>query len=58
MKCAEKALRYIIDILLPIVLPYRHNIKETFVFMDDNSRPHRALVVNDFLKDNNIARLE
>ena len=26
--------------------------------MDDNSRPHRAHVVNDFLQDNDIARLE
>ena len=26
--------------------------------MDDNSRPHRAHLVNEFLQDNNIARLE
>ena len=26
--------------------------------MDDNSRPHRAHAVNDFLQDNDIARLE
>ena len=26
--------------------------------MDDNSRPHRLHVVNDFLQDNDIARLE
>ena len=26
--------------------------------MDDNSRPHREHVVNDFLQDNDIARLE
>ena len=26
--------------------------------MDDNSRPHRAHLVNEFLHDNNIARLE
>ena len=26
--------------------------------MDDNSRPHRAHVVNFFLQDNDIARLE
>jgi hypothetical protein len=42
MECAETALRYINDIL-------RQNIGEAFVFMDDNSRPHRAHVVNDFL---------
>ena len=48
------ALRYINDILLPIVLSYRQDIKEAF----DNSRPHRALVVNDFIQYNDIARLE
>ena len=26
--------------------------------MDDNSRPHRAHLVNEFIHDNNIARLE
>ena len=26
--------------------------------MDDNSRPHRAHLVNEFLHDDNIARLE
>ena len=58
MECAETALRYINDILRPIVLPYRQNIGEAFVFMDDNSRPHHAHVVNDFLQDDDIARLE
>ena len=46
------------DILRPIVLPYRQNIGEVFVFMDDNSHPHRANVVNDFLLDYDITRLE
>ena len=46
------------DILRPIVLPYRQNIGEAFVFMDNNSCPHCAHVVNDFLQDNDIARLE
>ena len=58
MECAETALRYMNDILQPIVLPYQQNIGEALVFMDDNSRPHRAHVVNDFLQDNDIARLE
>ena len=54
MECAETALRYMNDILRPTVLPYRHNIAEAFVFID-NSRPHH--IVNDFLQDNDIARL-
>ena len=41
------------DILRPIVLPYRLNIGEAFVFMDDNSHPHCAHV-----QDNDITRLE
>ena len=48
MECAETALRYMNDILRPIVLPYRQNIGEALVFMDDNSHPLRARVVNDF----------
>jgi Transposase and inactivated derivatives len=58
MECAKTALQYMNDILRPIVLPYQQNIGEAFVFMDDNSCPHRAHVVNDFLQDNDIARLE
>ena len=57
IECAETALRYMNDVLRPIVLPYRQNIGEAFIFMD-NSCPHPAHVVNDFLQDNDIARLE
>ena len=32
--------------------------REELVLMDDNSRPHRTHLVNEFLHDNNIARLE
>ena len=32
--------------------------REEFVLMNENSRPHRAHLVNEFLRDNNIARLE
>ena len=56
VECAEMVLRYMNDILRPIVLPYWQNIGEAFVFMD--SRPHRAHVENDFLQDNDITRLE
>lgn len=58
MEGAVSALRYMNDILRPIVQPYRQHIGEAFVFMDDNSRPHRAHLVNEFLQDNDIARLE
>ena len=58
MECTEMALQYMNDILRPIVLPYQQNIGEVFVFMDENSHPHRAHVFNGFLQDNDIARLE
>ena len=57
MEGAETAIRYRNDILRLIVQSYRQNFGEEFVLMDDNSRPHRAHLVNEFL-DNNIARLE
>ena len=53
MEGAETAIRYRNDILRPILQPFR----EELGLMDDNSRPHRAHLVNEFLHDN-IARLE
>ena len=38
--------------------PYTQNFGEEIVFIDENSRPHRAHLVNEFLHDNNIAKLE
>ena len=52
------AIRYSNDIPQPIVKQYRQTFGEEFVFMGDNSLPHRAHLVNEFLHDNNIARLE
>ena len=34
------------------------SVSAEFVLMDENSRPHRAHLVKEFLHDNNIARLE
>ena len=58
MEGAEMAIRYMNDILRPILLSYRQNFWEELVLMDDNSHPHRAHLVNVFLHGNNIARLE
>ena len=55
---AETAIRYRNDILRPLVQPYRQNFGEEFVLMEDNSLSHRAHLVNEFLHDNIIARLE
>ena len=57
MEGAETAIRYRNDILGPILQPYRQNFAEELVLMDDNSRLHRAHLVNKFLHDN-ISRLE
>ena len=33
------------------VLPFAEAVGDNFVLMDDNARPHRARVVNDYLED-------
>lgn len=52
------ALRYLERILEPIVLPLSHQMGEQFVYMDDNARPHRANIVNEFFQQQNITRME
>ncbi|GFX61707.1 transposable element Tcb2 transposase [Trichonephila clavipes] len=43
------ARRYRDEILRPIVVPYAAAIGDDFILMDDNSRPHRANLVEDSL---------
>ncbi|GFX31781.1 transposable element Tcb2 transposase [Trichonephila clavipes] len=43
------ARRYRDEILRPIVVPYAAAIGDDFILMDDNWRPHRANLVEDFL---------
>ncbi|GFU40507.1 transposable element Tcb2 transposase [Trichonephila clavipes] len=43
------ARRYKDEILRPIVDPYDAAIGDDFILMDDNSRKHRAILVEDFL---------
>ncbi|GFX22867.1 transposable element Tcb2 transposase [Trichonephila clavipes] len=43
------ARRYRDKILRPIVVPYAAAIGDDFILMDDNCRPHRANLVEDFL---------
>ncbi|GFY20068.1 transposable element Tcb2 transposase [Trichonephila clavipes] len=48
------ARRYRDEILRPIVVPYAAAIGDDFILMDDNSRPHRANLVEDFFFEERI----
>ena len=50
--------RYRDEILRPIVVPYAAAIGDDFILMDDNCRPHRAILVNHFLLEEGIIRME
>ena len=46
--------RYIDEILRP----YLRQMGQNAIFQDDNARPHRARIVDDFLRQNGVERLE
>ncbi|GFX72366.1 transposable element Tcb2 transposase [Trichonephila clavipes] len=46
------------EILRPIVVPYAAAIGDDFILMNDNSRPHRANLVEDSLFEEGIVRME
>ncbi|GFT85417.1 transposable element Tcb2 transposase [Trichonephila clavipes] len=52
------ARRYKDEILRPIVVPYAAAIGDDFILMDDNCRPHRANLVENFLFAKGIVRME
>ncbi|GFW60700.1 transposable element Tcb2 transposase [Trichonephila clavipes] len=52
------ARRYRDEILRPIVVPYAAAIGDDFILMDDNSRPHRANLVEDSPFEEGIVRME
>ncbi|GFU64752.1 transposable element Tcb2 transposase [Trichonephila clavipes] len=52
------ARRYRDEILRPIVVPYAAAIGDDFILIDDNCRPHRANLVEDFLFEEGIVRME
>lgn len=49
--------RYVDDILQPVVVPFAQQIGNDFILMDDNAPPHRARVVQNFLEDHGIQRM-
>ncbi|GFW85486.1 transposable element Tcb2 transposase [Trichonephila clavipes] len=50
--------RYADEILRPHVIPYPGAIGDSFVFQDDNARPHRAHLVKNMLEAETIQRME
>lgn len=49
--------RYRDEVLQPHMLPYAQRLGQGLVFQDDNARPHRAIIVNNFLQHNGIQRM-
>ncbi|GFT85783.1 transposable element Tcb2 transposase [Trichonephila clavipes] len=46
------------EIVRPIIVPYAAAIGDDFILMDDNCRPHRADLVEDFLFEEGIVQME
>ncbi|GFU80184.1 transposable element Tc3 transposase [Trichonephila clavipes] len=51
-------LRYRDEILDPYVRPYAAAIGNDLILMDDNARPHRAGIVEEYLEDHGLERME
>ena len=52
------ALRYRDEILHSIVRPYAGAVGEDFILMDDNARPHRARIIDQYLQQETIERMD
>ncbi|GFW27418.1 transposable element Tcb2 transposase [Trichonephila clavipes] len=52
------ARRYRDEIIRPIVVSYAATIRDDFILIDGNCRPHRANLVEDFLFEEGIVRME
>ena len=48
--------RNINEVLQPVVLPFV--LEHQIVLQDDNARPHRAWIVQQFLQQNNVDHLD
>ncbi|GFX00009.1 transposable element Tcb2 transposase [Trichonephila clavipes] len=51
-------LRYRDETLDPYVRPYAAAIGNDFILMDDNARPHRARIVEEYLEVHGLERME
>ena len=52
------AQRYVNEILQPIVVPFLNHLGANAIYQDDNARPHRGAVANNFIRQNNIWRMD
>lgn len=52
------SVRYLNEVLQPVVLPFANEIGDGFVFVDDNARPHRTRQINAFFEENNITHMD
>ena len=52
------AQRYLNEVLTPQVIPYAGAVGDGFILMDDNARPHRRRVVDHFLEDQRVERID
>lgn len=52
------SVRYVEEILNDHVGPFMVNLGEDAIFMHDNARPHTGRIVNDYLQEMNITRME
>ncbi|GBN75652.1 hypothetical protein AVEN_90780-1 [Araneus ventricosus] len=50
--------RYRDEILQPYVRLFRGAVGPEFILIDDNARPHRALLVDEFLESEDIHRMD
>ena len=49
---------YVDEILQPVVVPFLGRMNQGAVLQDDNTRPHRRRVFNEFIRQFNIRRLD
>ena len=52
------AKRYVDEILQPVVVPFLGRMNQGAVLQDDNALPHRGRVVNEFIRQFSIRRLD
>ena len=55
---ALTSVRYRVEILHPIVRPYAGACGPGLIMMEDNARPHRARVVDQYIEQEGIERMD